>query len=298
MEDKIRNKVFICTNNKQLIGALVSKYTIERYSKTSKNLKVEIINSDDGGELDRLTDRQYLREKIPHTFDSNDLQTFTLLRFAPPELMCYEGRALVVDPDVFSTGADVTELLERDMEGNAILSRPGKLGQSWISSVMLLECNKLKHWSLAEIVDGLLALKIDYREQMDLQNETALVRPLEENWNQFDFIDGNTKLLHATQRITQPWKTGLPVDFLKDPTKKPKSVLGFIPREWIRRLVGRPSNSHYREHPDHKVKEFFFGHLKAAVDTGYIPFEAIRNAVEIKAVREDIFEVLDKTSPA
>ena len=144
MVNNIRNKVFICTNNKQLIGALVSKYTIERYAKGLKIPEVEIINSDDGGELDRLTDRQYLRENIPHTFDSKDLQTFTLLRFAPPELMGYEGRALVIDPDIFSTDTDVSELLERDMEGNAILARPGKLDKSWISSVMLLECNKLK----------------------------------------------------------------------------------------------------------------------------------------------------------
>ena len=110
---------------------------------------------------------------------------------------------------------------------------------------------------------------------MDLQNETALIKPLEEKWNQFDAIDENTKLLHTTQRITQPWKAGLPVDFFKDPTKKPKPVLGFIPREWIRRLLGRPSNSHYREHPDPKVKKFFFGHLKAAVAEGYITDETI-----------------------
>ena len=39
-----------------------------------------------------------------------DLQSFTPLRFMPPQLMGYEGRAIVIDPDVFAVG-DVYELL-------------------------------------------------------------------------------------------------------------------------------------------------------------------------------------------
>ena len=51
-----------------------------------------------------------------------DLQSFTPLRFMPPQLMGYEGRAIVVDPDVFAVG-DVHELLTRDMEGKAVMGR-------------------------------------------------------------------------------------------------------------------------------------------------------------------------------
>ena len=37
--------------------------------------------------------------------------------------MDYQGRALVIDPDVFAAG-DVWDLLQRDMQGHAILCRP------------------------------------------------------------------------------------------------------------------------------------------------------------------------------
>ena len=40
----------------------------------------------------------------------------------PPELMGYEGRALVIDPDILAV-ADVWELLSRDMQGAAIMCR-------------------------------------------------------------------------------------------------------------------------------------------------------------------------------
>ena len=47
---------------------------------------------------------------------NDDLQSFTPLRFLPPQLMGYQGRAVVIDPDIFATG-DIWELLSRDMAG-------------------------------------------------------------------------------------------------------------------------------------------------------------------------------------
>ena len=74
---------------------------------------------------------------------NEDLQSFTPLRFAPPQLMNYQGRAVVMDPDIFAIG-DIWELLNRDMEGAAIMCRPksGRKGRkgAFASSVMLLDC--------------------------------------------------------------------------------------------------------------------------------------------------------------
>ena len=59
-----------------------------------------------------------------------------------------EGRAIVVYPDVFAIG-DINELFDRDMENKAIFAkpRPGYKGHAnyVASSVMLLDCAKLKH---------------------------------------------------------------------------------------------------------------------------------------------------------
>ena len=46
----------------------------------------------------------------------DDLQSFTPLRFIPPELMGYQNRAVIIDTDIFAVG-DVWELLSRDMAG-------------------------------------------------------------------------------------------------------------------------------------------------------------------------------------
>ena len=67
--------------------------------------------------------RKFLRAGAWRAWENADLQSFTPVRFTPPKLMGYQGRAIVIDPDVFAVG-DVNELFERDMEGKAILARP------------------------------------------------------------------------------------------------------------------------------------------------------------------------------
>ena len=110
MEDKVINKVFICSNNKQLIGAKVSRYTLEKYRKTD-SFEVVILNTDEGSELDRLAGHTYLRELAKYTVLAPlTCKVGLLARFSPPEKMKYQSKAVVIDPDVFSVGADVGEL--------------------------------------------------------------------------------------------------------------------------------------------------------------------------------------------
>ena len=54
----------------------------------------------------------------------------------------------------------------------------------------------------------------DYRTWMSLSYEDpGTIGAFEPEWNDFDHLGPGTKLLHNTRRMTQPWKTGLPVDF-------------------------------------------------------------------------------------
>ncbi len=55
----------------------------------------------------------YLRDGGKREWVRDDLQSFTPTRFLPPQLMGYQGRAVVIDPDVFARG-DIWELLSRD----------------------------------------------------------------------------------------------------------------------------------------------------------------------------------------
>ena len=91
----------------------------------------------------------------------------------PPELMGYEGRAIVIDPDVFAVG-DIFELLSRDMEGKAIMCRRAaakRPKEPVPASVMLLDCAKLRHWRTAEQFDELFEFKRDYMDWISLKLE-------------------------------------------------------------------------------------------------------------------------------
>lgn len=282
-------KVFIQTNEKQYLGALMAKYTIERYSNHNDKFTVEIIHAHDIPDLKRLYKQKILKDGVEVDYGNEDLQSFTLTRFMPPELMNFEGRSIVIDPDVFATYSDIWELFTMDMGGNAALMR--KQGGDWGTSVMLLDNTKLTHWKIKNIVDDLIHQKIDYRDWMSLRKEIAKIGILDEVWNHFDQLTPETKLIHNTLRITQPWRTGLKIEYTP---KKMKPLFGLIPREWIHTLLGRNLYIH-RQHPDQTQIDFFFGHLKSAIAEEKIDKELVLNEIKQKHIRQDALEVLEKT---
>jgi len=114
--------VFIHTNHKQIVGALVAEYALRRNSNNNDKFGVRIIRHEDYAFFREHEGRLYLRDGVKRPWFNDDLQSFTPLRFMPPELMGYRGRAVVIDPDIFAVG-DVWELLSRDMQGKAVMCR-------------------------------------------------------------------------------------------------------------------------------------------------------------------------------
>ena len=192
--------VFIHTNAKQFVGAKASEYSIKKTSEDCDKFDVKIIELEEWPHLYDRDGQSYLRAGQRVIWRAGDLQTFTPLRFLPPQLMGYRGRALVIDPDIFAL-SDVHELLDRDMGGKAILCRliESADGQSYYhaSSVMLLDCSRLTHWKWEEQIDEMFAFKRDYRPWINLMLEPEdSIGPIEEEWNHFDTMNENTKLLH------------------------------------------------------------------------------------------------------
>ncbi|HEU0306624.1 MAG TPA: hypothetical protein VFR30_06615, partial [Lysobacter sp.] len=253
--------VFVHTNHRQMVGALVSQYSIRRNSAHADQFEVKIIHTKDHPFLAAREGQLYLRGGHKQQWLIDDLQSFTPLRFLAPELMGYEGRAIVIDPDVFAVG-DIYELLTRDMQGKALMCRARKGPKGLASSVMLLDCAKLTHWRTAEQFDEMFAGQRDYMKWISLKLEPREhIGLFEPEWNDFDHLGANTRLLHNTKRWNQPWKTGLPVDF----TPADNSV--FAPLTWFRRaraaLFGRYGMlGAYRPHPDPNQERFFFGLLE------------------------------------
>jgi len=301
MSTDVKPCVFIHTNDRQMVGALVAEHALKRNSKSPDKFDVRIIKTEDYPFLAARDGQEFLRDGVTRPWRSDDLQSFTPLRFMPPELMGYQGRAVVIDPDIFAVG-DVYELLTRDMKGAAIMCRfrsgPKRLFGCYASSVMLMDCAKLKHWRCEEQFNELFEMKRDYMPWVCLKLEPAgSIGLLENEWNDFDKLTPETKMLHNTRRLTQPWKSGLPVDFTPADKFKLFPPIGWVMR-WRRRTFGEYAFlGHYKSHPDQNQEHFFFGLLKECMDKGIVTEEMLRNEMRQNHVRHDAMEVLERTPP-
>jgi hypothetical protein len=296
----VNHCVFIQSNHKQSLGAVVAEYALRRNSRHNEKFAVRPMNASEFPSLQSREGQLYRRAGEWRPWVNDDLQSFTPLRFAPPELMNYRGRALVIDPDVFAVG-DVWDLLSRDMGGKAILCRAksGNKGRrgAFASSVMLLDCEKLRHWNLERDFAALFSGERDYMDWISLRLEDrASIGPLEDVWNDFDHLTAETKMLHNTKRWTQPWKTGLKVDF-----RPADSFRLFPPRHWLRRarraLFGdyRFAGS-YQQHPDPAQERFFFGLLRECMERNVVDAARLRDEIARHHLRSDAFEVLARTA--
>jgi hypothetical protein len=298
----LKPTVFIHTNHKQKLGALVSRFSLRRNSAHADRFDVRFIEVKDFPCMLEREGQRYLRDGEMRPWLNEDLQSFTPLRFAPPQLMGYEGRAVVIDPDIFALG-DIWELLTRDMAGAAIMCRPksGRKGRkgAYASSVMLLDCARLRHWQFerdfAEMFEshGSRSTLRDYMDWISLRLEDpATIGVFENEWNDFDHLTDRTKLLHNTKRKTQPWKTGLKIDY------RPADTFQlFPPRHWLRRgrraLFGDYGFAGtYARHPDPAQEQFFFGLVRECLEQGELTEAQLRDEIAQGHLREDALELV------
>ncbi len=278
------NIVFIQANARQMLGAKISALSYKKASNRPDSFEVRIM---DAAQWPRLMQggQAILRAGHVRQWDPDDLQSFTPLRFAPPSIMGFEGKAVVTDPDCFGVG-DVAELFDRDMGGKAIMAvpRPGhnRRNDYIATSVMLLDCAKLKHWDFDQELDDLFAHRFDYIDWIELKREDpATIGFLEAEWNDFDRLTPKTKILHTTKRRTQPWKAGLPIDY----TLRERGPLDFL-----RRLKRR----RYEQHPDRNQEALVYSLLADLVDRGDVSRQELVAEMAANHVRHDSLELVDK----
>lgn len=276
--------VFIQANDRQLLGARISAFSYRRNARVPGSFDVRILHVSD---YPRLTQegQTILRAGHVRPWDPDDLQSFTPLRFAPPSIMGFTGKAVVTDPDIFGVG-DVGELLDRDMDGKAICAvpRPGHNGQAdyVATSVMLLDCAKLRHWQFDRDLDDLFAHRFDYVDWIELKREDrSTIGALEPEWNDFDRLTPGTKLLHTTKRKTQPWKTGLPVDY----TLREGGTFEFLRRFGSRR---------YQQHPDRNQEALIYSLLAEMVDAGEVTKDELVGEMAANHIRHDSLDLIDR----
>jgi len=296
--------VFIHTNDKQMIGAKLSAYSLKSKSKFPDSFDIRIIRLEETPHLYKREGMSYLRKGRDAIWHNNDLQSFSPLRMMVPQLMNFSGRALLIDPDIFAVG-DVFDLLNRDMEGKSIICRKIKDGyksngiEFYATSSMLLDCKKLTHWQWDAQLDALFNKKLDYGDWISLKLENPEdIGDLEEEWNHFDTLNEKTKLLHNTERSTQPWKTGLPIDYNTN-VKQQTIVISLLKRLLIKLGVfvkedTFDSSNYYSPHPDPNQEKFFLKLLKECINFDVIDQAFLSRQISESNLRKDIFEQLEK----
>lgn len=292
--------VFIQTNHKQITGALVAEYALRRYSRHNDRFEVRILDTRDYPMFAAHEGREYLRDGVHRVWLNDDLQSFTPTRFMPPKEMGFEGRAVVIDPDIFAA-ADIWDLLSRDMQGKAIMCRmrsgpKGLVDKCMASSVMLLDCAQLQHWDAQAKFEAMFRFEQDYQPWICLKEEDReSIGFFEPEWNDFDRFTTDTRMLHTTRRRTQPWKTGLPTDW-----RPAERFRLFPPLAWVlrarRRLFGEYALlGNYKQHPDPNQEWFFFALLKECLEEGRISEGFLREEMARNHLRHDALEVLERT---
>jgi len=280
----VKPTVFIQANARQMLGARISALSYKKASARPDSFNVRIL---DAAEYPRLmtSGQSILRGGHVRAWDPDDLQSFTPLRFAPPKLMKWKGKAVVTDPDCFGVG-DVADLLDRDMGGKAVMAvpRPGhnKRNDYVATSVMLLDCSALKHWDIDQNLDDLFAQRFDYIDWIELKREDpATIGFLEPEWNDFDKLTANTKILHTTKRRTQPWKAGLPIDY----TLRERG-----PFDFLRRFKRKT----YEAHPDPNQEALVYSLLADLVDRGDVTKPQLVAEMAANHVRHDSLDLIER----
>lgn len=296
-------KLFIQSNDEQYLGALVASYAAKRNSKEPDAFDIHIMHFRDYPWLHNRVGQKFLRGLEHRIWTDADLQSFTPVRFTPPKEMGYHGRAIVIDPDCFAI-ADIMDLFTRDMKGAGLMCcmRPAvkEMLPYRASSVMLLDNAKLLHWDAEKTFSELFEFKKDYLKWIKLEYEAdSTVGILEPEWNDFDRLTSETKILHTTYRRTQPWKTGLPIDF--SVREKPKKSIASSFIKAAKRSVGISKakvakNGYYQQHPDPLQERLFFSLLNEMLEKGIIDISIVQREMALNHVRHDALDLCRKSA--
>jgi len=290
-------KVFLFCNPGLSLAALVSRYSILRNTRHAKEFEIELLNEQDFGLLRTFDDTKILwGGKLRRWRYDSDL-SFTLLRLIPPQLMNYQGRAAVIEADTLVLG-DIYDLLTKDMSDFDGLTCPIEaVNPKFVShqgSVMLLDCNKVR-WDLKSLFDGLVRREYDYLDLMRLKLERKF-GSFEKEWNHFDTLTDQTKILHYTDHSTQPWRTGLRSG------KSYRRGFGFRPIKKVLKLLRFPDKlrglqtKYYPENPIPRQRDLWFRYLKESLDRGIISEAILREAIHDGHLRKDVFECIESSS--
>lgn len=275
--------IYIQSNPQQNTAAKVSKFSFERFGFTN----VRILNLDENNLLKGNFFNKFKRNGKIVSYDPTDLQSFTLLRFYPPAIQ-KDGFAMIIDPDIFALKNFENEMDDIAKNGGELFctKKNGRIK----SEVMLINCKNFNLWNFNNIINDLFNFKIDYSDLINLNfidnNKISLI---DENFNSHDSINKDTILLHTTNRITQPWKIGLDIDYSYHASKYN------LFKNYFKKILNLPHNEkllmkRYQKHKDQNVIDCVKNLFKDAIDNNYLNQDDLNFAIEKKFISKNFIK--------
>ena len=266
-------KIYICTNKFQKIAAMAAAFSFKKFGYDN----IEILELEKNELLMSKLNSSFLRNKKLIKFEY-DLQSFTLLRFLPFEKKNHED-CLIIDPDVFAVKNPTAFL------NNIISNNDFDIGCTVINSLFRSEVILLKNtnfsWNFKDIIDDLFNHKIDYNDLINFKSNKYFsnIFTLPIRVNEHDTINNDTLLLHTSQRITQPWKEGLKIDFKKKEISLKYKVVQFIKKIFGLRYNKELFSKFYIQHPNALVSNYVVKLFSNALKDRIILKEELKNSV-------------------
>lgn len=190
--------VYIGTEDNQLIPQKVLMYSIKKYTNSDINLipcKQEV-------------------ERVGGT-------NFGFVRFFVPSYNNFKGKAIYIDADqlIFEDINKLADTLNDDYSIALVNNAEGSFGKKPVgqinqTSVMVLNCEKLKDWLPESLFSNVVSNKkqleegeIHYKNFMKLDwFDQSQIQSIDPSWNHFNIVKENTKLTHFSHVRSQPWR--------------------------------------------------------------------------------------------
>ena len=267
-------KIFIQSNPNQELAAKVSAYSFSKYGFNN----ITIMKLKENQVLNKYFYSEFFRGGSKKIYDPNDLQSFTFLRFYHPEI-CNEF-CLIIDPDVFAVKDPADEISKYIKENGKFKIFCTKKNDKIRSEVSLVNCKNFNLWDFNKLTHDIFNYSMDYNTVINYNfvNQES-IGIMSNQLNEFDEINENTILLHTTNRITQPWKESLPVDF-KINTSKKNYLKNFIKKTFGLNYNKNLFYKNYIKHKNENVINFVGNLFSEAYNSNFIDLSEIKVSIK------------------
>lgn len=201
-------KVFIGSGEASLLERKTLIYSLRKHSRSP--LDIYVFN----GTHDSIerNDEPPIPAGMSLRVKYKNFTEFSNYRFMIPQICDYTGRAIFLDSDTICL-ADIAGLFNAPMgEDCAVLAKCEAYAGTggWGLSVALFDCSRCR-FDLDAIFDEIDQGLFSYTDMHQfspafLKHHPLKIEAIDPNWNVFDQYDAQSKLIHFTNLLRQPWK--------------------------------------------------------------------------------------------